>query len=74
MDIYDDLLVPLSYGVSLLLGADIVSALNLDIGTLILVDLTNQGKDATAETLGTDVVLVHLSRSELAETQVEPDV
>lgn len=74
VDIYDADNVQLAYGVTLVLGANIISALNLRIGSLLVVDLIGRGRDATSSNLGTEVVLTHFNEGELEQVQLEQEV
>lgn len=65
LDIYDEQQNPLVFGVPLLLGSNVLSPYNLNIGSMVCVDVTGQGEDATSDNLGTDVILVHFNEGEL---------
>ena len=51
-------------GVPLLLGTDLLEPYNYGLGALIMVDSTNQGKEATLETLGSSVLLYWFDEQE----------
>lgn len=51
-------------GISLLNGIDILKPYNLEIGSLGLIDLNTTHLDANSQTLGTSVILLHMSTEE----------
>lgn len=56
---------PMIVGVPIVLGVDLLGAYNFGIGSLIAVDLSATGKDATADDLGTRVSLYWVSPDEV---------
>ena len=56
---------PLAIGLALVLGADILRQLNLGLGAIFMVDLTDTHTEATADSLGTDIVMVYTTPEEL---------
>jgi hypothetical protein len=52
-------------GLPLVLGADLLAPLNLGIGSLLMVDLSNAGKDATDDDFGERVGLIWLAPGEM---------
>ena len=57
--------VDLINGIGLVMGVDILSSYNLDIGALVMVDTESLHKDATFDSLGTRNILLHYTSSEL---------
>lgn len=66
LDLLDDATrVLLLAGAPIVLGVDILEACNFGIGSLIAVDLSSTGLDATVEDLGTRVALFWVSPDEV---------
>jgi hypothetical protein len=64
LDIYEGG-APLKLGLALVLGVDLIRQFNLGIGSLVMADITDNYQDATKDTLGTTVVLLHYAPGEL---------
>lgn len=56
---------PLAYGLSLVLGLDILKQLNLGLGAMFMFDRTETSKEATFDSLGADTILVYLTPEEV---------
>ena len=52
-------------GLRLVLGTDLMSQFNFNIGIWCMLDLKNTGLDATVDNLGTDIVLLYIPESEI---------
>lgn len=52
-------------GLSLVLGTDILRGQNSEIGALVMVDTENAHREATTESLGDAVILLHYTEAEL---------
>ncbi|MCH8821328.1 hypothetical protein IID23_02270 [Patescibacteria group bacterium] len=63
--------IPLAIGITLVLGVDIIRQLNLEIGALLCFDTSEQGVDAEIDTLGSQVLLMHLTEEEIAALEIE---
>ena len=55
----------LAYGLALVLGVDILRQLNLGLGEIIMIDLTDTHTEATDESLGTEVVMAYSTPAEV---------
>ena len=65
LDMFDDASREAIFsGLAIVLGVDLLDPYNFDLGALIAQDKTGQGKDATADDLGSRVALYWVSNDE----------
>lgn len=62
---YDASREPIIVGVPIVLGVDLLGAYNFNIGSLIAVDTSGTARDATADDLGSRVLLYWVSADEV---------
>jgi hypothetical protein len=55
----------IGYGIPILLGVDMLSPFNLQIGAMVAGDMSGQNLDAGADDLGTRVIVGYYSEQEL---------
>jgi len=59
--------VPIISGLTLVTGTDIVRGYNLNIGSWVMIDLTNSGIDPDINNLGVQLILYYIPESEKQE-------